>query len=269
MSQSQSASIQPHSINPSEYERAIAQTARKEHDGQWSCKQCGKKFNSTVGLVTHILTFCDDPLSTFATESAIRVCMLLDPSGSQEMLESYLRVANEEADEESSDHDSDMETEEAGDSEGEESGSDATSSEEDGEDDELEEEGAGDSEGEESGSDATSSEEDGEDEELVEEGEASTEPWWIEEEGQGEEEGDDLESADEDDESSDLTDDEAYLPAQHVGRPPSNQAFPAAPPHSLSADEKREWTFRRDRKYQDTLLSLPPPHPQFNKKKEK
>ena len=234
MSQSQSASIQPHSINPSQYERAMAQSARKDHDGQWSCKLCDRKFNNTVRLVTHILTSCDHPLSTFSTNSAIRVCVLLDPSGSLEMFESYLRVANEEADDESSDHDSHMDTEGTGDRESEESESDATSSEED--------------------------------DELVEEEGAGTEPWWIEEEEQGDE--DDLGSADEGDESSELADDQAILAAQHVGRrrrnatgngtrPPKNQDFPAAPPHSLSADQRREWTFRRDRKYHNTLC--PPP----------
>ena len=237
MSQSQSASIQPHCIDPSQDERATAQSARKDHDGQWSCKRCDRKFNNTVGLVTHILTFCDRPFSTFSTKSAIRVCMLLDPSGSLEMFESYLRVANEEAEDESSDHDSDMDTEGTGDRESEESGSDATSSEED--------------------------------DELVEEDDAGTEPWWIEEEEQEDEEQDGLESADEDDESSELADDQAILAAQHVGRrkrnatgkgtgPPKNQDFPAAPPHSLSADQRREWTFRRDRKYQHT----PPYRPQ-------
>ena len=103
------------------------------------------------------------------------------------MFESYLRVANEEADDESSDHDSDMDTEGTGDRESEESESDATSSEED--------------------------------DEFVEERDAGTEPWWIGEEEQEDEDEDEdgLESADEDGESSELADDQAILTAQHVG----------------------------------------------------
>ena len=260
MSQSQSASTQPHSINPSQHERAIAQRAQKDHDGQWSCKLCDRKFNNTVRLVTHILTLCDDPLTTFSTMSAVCVCVLLDPSGSLEMFESYLRVASEEADEESSDHDSDMDTEETDDGESEEPGDGESEESEDGESEEPdggESEEPDEGESEESDSEATISEKD---DELVEEGDAGTEPWWIEEEEQEEEEeGDGLESADEDDESS-VTDDQASPAARPVGPrrrnatgrgtgPPKNQDFPAVPPQSLSADQKREWTFRRDRKY--------------------
>ena len=184
--------------------------------------------------------------------SAVCVCVLLDPSGSLEMFESYLRVASEEADDESSDHDSDMDTEETDDGESEGNDDGESKGNDDGES-----EGTDDGESQESESGATSSEKD---DELVEERDAGTEPWWIEEEEQEEEEGDDLESADEDDESS-ATDDQAIPAAQPVGRrrrnatgrgtgPPKNQDFPAAPPQSLSADQKREWTFRRDRKRQ-------------------
>ena len=73
--------------------------------------------------------------------SAVSLCVLLDPSGSLEMFESYLRVANEETDDESSDHDSDMDTEETDDGESEESEFEATSSEKD--DEHVEERDAG------------------------------------------------------------------------------------------------------------------------------
>ena len=39
-------------------------------------------------------------------------------------------------------------------------------------------------------------------------------------------------------------------------RPPKNQEFPATPPASLSADQKAEWTFRRDRKCYSYSLPL-------------
>ena len=230
--------MQPHPINLSHDERAIAQSARKELDGQWSCKQCNETFNDTVRLATHLLTSCDQPLSTFSTNSAIKICMFLDQSGSHEMFESYLRISNEDADDKGSDHDSDMDTEETGDTDSEASARGVTLSEE-------------------------------EEDELMEEGDAGTEPWWIEEE-EGEED-DGLGSAGEEEESTELEDDQATLTAQHVNRrrrrapgrgigPPKNQVFPAAPPQSLSADKRREWTFRRDRKYQH-ILSLPY-HPQ-------
>lgn len=141
MSSSQSSTIHPHLVNLNGFEMSIIESMRKEGNGQWSCEQCGTRFDNSMRLVTHLLTLCDGGrgLLTFSTESAVHICVALDELG-PEILESYDRVAAEGADGELSDSD------------------------------------------------------------------------------------------------------EEDLP------PPRMQRFPATPPYWLSADAKREWTFRRDRK---------------------
>ena len=210
----------PDSFNLSQSEQSFAQSAQKEQTGQWSCKLCHVTFNDTLKLVTHILKSCDQPLSTFSSRSAIRICMHLDQSGYFEMFKSYLRVASEDGDDEGSDHDSDMDTEGTYDTDSREYDSEATIS----------------------------------DEEDVEMKEAGTEGvWWVEQEEEEEEEGKDLGSADENEEDPDPVNDQPTLAAQGTRvRPPRYQEFPAMPPHSLSAGKKTEWTFKRNRKYYHT-----------------
>ena len=210
MPPSQNPRVQPHFINLSQWELSIAQSTSRSAGGKWSCKRCNREFNDSLPLVTHILTSCDDysSLPTFSTRSAIHICMLLDERGSLEMFQSYIRVASENADIRRSGVDSEVAESEAIISRG--------------------------------------------DDGLVEKKEAGDEPvWWVGEEEAEEEE--DVGSANEEEESAELEDHQPTHRNMRKStvegvRPSRNQESPARPPHSLSAEAKLEWTFRRDRK---------------------
>lgn len=153
----------------------------------------------------------------------MHICMVLDESGYREMFEIYLRIASEDADDEGSDHDSEMDTEVTDDTDSGEYDSQATISEKDNE--------------------------------PVRRKHADADGvWWVEQgEREEEEEEEYIGYEDEDEEGANPVDDQPTPAAQGKRvRPPKNQEFPAMPPHSLSADKKREWTFRRNRKYQPT-----------------
>ena len=206
---SQNPRVQPHFINLSQWELSIAHSTRRGAGGKWLCNRCNREFNDSLPLVTHILTSCDDysSLPTFSTRSAIHTCMLLDERGSLEMFQSYIRMASGDADIHSSGVGSEVAESEAIISRG--------------------------------------------DDGLVEKKEADDEPvWWIGEEEAEEEE--DVGSANEDEESAELED---HQPTRRNMRKatvkgvrlPRIQEFQPRPPHSLSAEARMEWTFRRDR----------------------
>lgn len=229
MSSSRSARVQHHPFHLSRSEQTSAQYAQKEQNEQWSCKLCHAVFGNTLRLVTHILTSCDQPLSTFSNRSAMHICMVLDESGSREMFETYLRIASEDADDEGSGHGSDMDTEVTDDTDSGEYDSQATISEEDNEPVKRKQAGA------------------------------DADGVWRVEQGEGDKEEEVGYVGYEGEDGADTMDDQPTLAAQGKRvRPPKNQEFPVIPPHSLSADKKREWTFRRNRKYQHT----PPNYPQ-------
>lgn len=124
----------------------------------------------------------------------MNICMVLDESGSWEMFESYLRIANEDADDEGSDHDISMDTEVTDDTDSGEYDSQATISEEDNEPVKRKEAGA-----------------DG--------------VWWVEQEEREEEEEEEYVGyEDEGEEGADPMDDQPTAAAQGKRvRPPKNQ----------------------------------------------
>ncbi|CAF9943778.1 MAG: hypothetical protein ALECFALPRED_001236 [Alectoria fallacina] len=229
MSPSQSpSSMEPPFINLNQSEMSIVQSMRKDPCGKWSCKLCDSQFGSIMRLVTHLLTSCDQhsSLSTFSTMSAIHICTFFDEPGSIKMLECYIRVARENPDIMASnlDNDTDSEVSElANDTDSEVSGLDE-------------------------GDHVGSLEPKNEDEE-------GTGPvWFVKDEKEGL-----LDQEEEEEEEEESTMDENATPkakpqkakkskvVAKAVRAPRNQEFPAMPPHSLSADAKLEWTFRRDR----------------------
>ena len=223
--------MEPPFINLNQSEMSIVQSMRKDPCGKWSCKLCDSQFGSIMRLVTHLLTSCDQhsSLSTFSTMSAIHICTFFDEPGSIKMLECYIRVARENPDIMASnlDNDTDSEVSElANDTDSEVSGLDE-------------------------GDHVGSLEPKNEDEE-------GTGPvWFVKDEKEGL-----LDQEEEEEEEEESTMDENATPkakpqkakkskvVAKAVRAPRNQEFPAMPPHSLSADAKLEWTFRRDRKYQ-------------------
>lgn len=84
-----------HFLNLNQYEMSIANSVKEISSRRWCCKQCDSEFTSVIRVVTHLLTSCDEQSgpSTFSTESAIRVCMVLNESGSAKMHQAYIRVA--------------------------------------------------------------------------------------------------------------------------------------------------------------------------------
>ena len=193
MSPEQSLRVEPHFITLSQYELSVAQSIEQDPHGSWSCRLCNRAFDNSMGLVTHVLTSCDQPppLFTFSNEAALHICMLVDEAGSLKDFERWIRLAGEDADTEGSDL-SDDEDSEGNDSSDDEDGEGSDSDDEDTEGnnpsdntksnstdhDDCTDDGASDPE-------ATGSE--GEDEPETKE-EAGTEPvWWVGEEEQEEE----------------------------------------------------------------------------------
>ncbi|CAD6590018.1 MAG: hypothetical protein ASARMPRED_004522 [Alectoria sarmentosa] len=274
MPPSQSPSIQPHFINLNQSEIFMVQCIRKDPRGKWSCKLCDTQFNNIMRLVTHLLTFYDQhsSLSTFSTMSAIHICMLFDEPGSIKMLECYIRVARENPDAVASNLDNDTDSEVsdlANDMDSEVSSLD----------NDMESEVsdiANDTNSEVSDltndtdsevfdlDDDTDAYMSGLDEvdhgrslEPKNEDEKGTGPvWFVNDEEEGlwfmdQEEKEEEESTDfMDENSTPKAKPQNVKMSKRVAkavRPPKNQEFPAMPPHSLSADAKLEWTFRRDR----------------------
>ncbi|KAL9062870.1 MAG: hypothetical protein Q9161_009718 [Pseudevernia consocians] len=96
MPSTQNPPSQPHSVNLSQFEMSIAQAIEEKPHGEWSCKLCNTMFNSIMRVVTHVLTSCDEDVATFSNKSAIHLCMVFDEPGSIKMLETFLRLAEDD-----------------------------------------------------------------------------------------------------------------------------------------------------------------------------
>ena len=79
---------------------SIAQAIEEKPHGEWSCKLCNTMFNSIMRVVTHVLTSCDEDVATFSNKSAIHLCMVFDEPGSIKMLETFLRLAEDDTESE-------------------------------------------------------------------------------------------------------------------------------------------------------------------------
>ena len=233
----QTLTVEPQFINFNKFDMSVVHCMAQDASGQWSCKLCDAKFNNIMMLVTHLLTSRshNPTFPTFSTLSAIRICMLLDEPGSIQMLQCYLRAADEDLELALSDLDTDTESDSDTDSDVSESESDMDNEPSD-------------------RHDASDEEND----ELVMGKEEGNEPvWWVpQEEESSELMEEDTTSGSEDEDvrkgsaAANSARNKNVERRSAVGknvRSSRSQTFSANPPHSLSADKKLEWTFRRDR----------------------
>lgn len=239
MSPLQTLPVQPQFINFNKLDMSIVHCMMQDASGTWSCKLCDAKFNDIMMLVTHILTsrHHNPTYPTFSSLSAIRICMLLDEPGSIQMLQCYLRGAVEDLELSDLDNVTDADIDTDTDSEISEPDKDM--------DDEL--------------FGPRNTNHDGN--ELVigkEEGTEGNEPvWWVPQEEESSEVMDEDTTSESEEEdvkkgsaAANTARNKNLKRRSAVGkkvRSSKGQIFPATPPHSLSADAKLEWTFRRDR----------------------
>ena len=88
--------INPHFINLTAREVAIAEQIEHGFRDEWACRLCGKRYKDAFPLITHLLGSCPngivDAVEVHSTATLVNLFVHVDEGAAEEMLASFVRV---------------------------------------------------------------------------------------------------------------------------------------------------------------------------------